>query len=1037
MILQAAIASREIEIAWGHNREDKNFRNLKGTFGQLFEEKALLSEFAVGDKDGTCILSGVIVGGGGQRIAKNMTKNCLVMFDHDTGETVDEIAEKIENAGLFAVLWTTYSHMQPETMVSEDALLKWLRKSGQKTDQITATQVVDFLVETKKIKPAVFAGDLTLTRVHVEGGMKYRLTHAPMPRVRSMFLLDAPFDFAQRGGSQLAAIQEWKERYAGLAHMLGVAWDRSCVDPSRLMYTPRVAPGTDLAALGHEIRVIPGKLLDIDAIPRLDTERQVSRRLVPHGTTLEASDLAALLKGNKGDASEHDRRTFKTPGLLKFLKEHAHDFEAAEWLRSNFPDDVRHDYGNKIEFLCPNESNHTEQKADDRAFMVADASVSESGFHMGCLHNSCIEASKKDRAWYLDRLCERYCVSVADLSEFCPKVEATKDKRAQLKSIIESGTFASDYPDADSRRDLMARIAKAWPGEADRKTFARTMARALGSGELRHALLREMKEAEKTGADTLDNPNTYDGPIDCDWDAKTQLDVAVSQLHRVNQSNPRLFRGAAAPVVRVLKTASGVVLQKVESSAQWRNVLTTSLVFDSGKHFPKDLVDCIKGDTSFSFPVLSRVIDVPVFAPDGTLHTAAGYYGEIEAWLEPAIDYHDVPDVIAADDFRKAREWIDEAIRDFPFSDVCGGGETEPIYVEGSDDGEGWKLPNLKRGVSSRAHFYALMLNGFIVDLVGGVTPLFHIDKDKFNTGATLLANVALITLMGKAPAQSMDHKGDGEQEKRITANLKAGLPAVLMDNINDTLMGGSLAAMLTAQYVSQRLLGGNENLVAKNRITWITTGTGTEFSKEVLRRVLPIFLDAGEADPKIRAQRGDIKRTSLETWLTENRASLVWSCHVLIRYALQNGLLAKAETYNGPIIDSFGRWCAVMGTLLRLIGVPGFLGNLEAFGSAKADEDEAQTDIAYELWKAFTSGKPEPEKFTAKRAWENIGPQIAGLTGALRSEHAGITEMGKRLNKVRGVQVFAAGEDDGAVMRVRIERTTACGRARYRVVEV
>lgn len=1018
------ITSRPFVLARGRHREDKNFQNQHGTFGQLLDKAGPLSQFTEGEKDGDCLLQGALIGG--QRIAKNVTKNFIVMLDHDTGETVDEIAAKIDASGLFAVLWTTYNHMKAETLIAEDALLKWLRKSGRGPDVVPDVAAA-FLIETKHTKPEVFSGELTLERVHIEGGMKYRLMHQPMPRVRSMFVLKEPFDFANRGGSQSEAIREWSDRYRGLAETLGVAVDRSCVDPSRLMYTPRVAKGTNRDALGHEIRVIEGKCLDLDTIPR-----------VPDKGTKTAA-LRSRDRVRKADPSG-----FKTSWMTSFLRE-GNSCEIADYFLATYPEDVRHDYGDgRIEFRCPNEDEHSDQKDDDRAFLIVNASVSDSGnWHMGCLHNTCIEASNKDRAWYLDQLAgltDRYDIKVEELLTYCPDLEATKDDRVELRAIIESEDFAKNHADADSRRELMARIAMAWPEEADQKMLARQMAQALGSGELRHALLKEIKAAdsEEAGSPPPDDPNEYAGPIDPDWDAKTQLDVAVAQLHRVNEQAPRLFRGAAAPVVRVLKNANGVVLQKVDASAQWRNVLTTSLVFDDGAHFPKDLVDCIKGHTSFSFPVLSRVIDVPVFARDGTLKTGAGYHPELEAWLEPAIDYYDVPDVVSDDDFNKARYLIDEAIRDFPFSDVCGGGETEPIYIEGSDDGEGWKLPNLKRGLSSRAHFFALMLNGFIVDLIDGVTPLFHIDKDKFNTGATLLANVALITLMGKAPAQSMDHKGDGEQEKRITANLKAGLPAVLMDNVNDTLMGGSLAAMLTAQYVSQRLLGGNENLVAKNRITWITTGTGTEFSKEVLRRVLPIFLDAGEADPKVRAQRGDIKRTSLENWLTDNRASLVWSCHVLVRYALQNGLLAKAASYQGPIIDSFGRWSAVMGTLLSLIDVPGFLGNLEAFGGAKADEHEAQTEIVCEAWKAFTCGKAEPEKFTAKQAWERIGSQIAGLSGALRGQHAGITDMGKRLNKVRGVQVFSEGEGDSSVTRrVRIERTEVNGRARYRVVEV
>ena len=68
--IDETIGSLPIEIAFGRDREDKNFKNNRAKFGDL---PAAL-EFQFGDKDGMCILQGALVGGGGQRLAEERHK---------------------------------------------------------------------------------------------------------------------------------------------------------------------------------------------------------------------------------------------------------------------------------------------------------------------------------------------------------------------------------------------------------------------------------------------------------------------------------------------------------------------------------------------------------------------------------------------------------------------------------------------------------------------------------------------------------------------------------------------------------------------------------------------------------------------------------------------------------------------------------------------------------------------------------------------------------------------------------------------------
>jgi hypothetical protein len=1005
--LPREIADRPVEIALGRNREDKNFRTLKGTFKQLFEDRAPLSYFVEGEKDGLCLLQGALIGG--QRIARNVTKNYLMMFDHDTGETIDEIEAKIADKGLFAVLWTTYNHMQAETLVAEDALLKWLRKNGHKSDNISASKVAEFLQETKKVKPEVFSGDLKLDRIHVEGGMKYRLKHAPMPRVRSMFLLNEPFDFGARGSSQVAAIQEWKERYAGLASMLGVSWDRSCVDPSRLMYVPRVAPGTDLEALGHEIVIIPGKLLDIDAVPRLETEPRAG---LDRRQSAVPPDLAAALKGE--EPATHDRRTFQTDGLLNFLKDHAHDFEAAEWLLASFPEDVRSGSAGKIEFRCPNEDNHSEQKADDRAFMVADASLSESGFHMGCLHNTCIEASKKDRAWYLDLLCQNYGVGVEELLEYCPEVEAKAVEQQNITDDLASkiAVLTSDTTGAELNVILKELAKRPADMVADDMVSAITNKTGRSRGRVEKTLSEFRKTVEvQIGGDNTQRESVTppEDPAQANtiWEHWTHAEknrCAAGRFMAKNEADPIVFqRKADNTIVRVINGSGRVTIDPMDKD-KWSYELDQHMAFKRVTRdgdeiavapFPS-VITHMNAGRDRHLPVLDRVISVPVFAPDGTLRWEKGYDPGLQHFINPNLTVREVPDVVTEEHIDEAITWILEAIRDFPFSDAFDGNDNLPQYTDEMVDG--FPEPNYARGKSSRVNFMALMLQPIVRGLIDGPCPAYHIDKSAPGTGAGYLANVAYMVIEGTtAEAQPMSNN-DEELRKTITASLIGGAHMIFLDNINHKVASGHLAAALTAGVWKDRILGESHIVAVPNSATWVLAGNNLQFSNELMRRNVPIRIDANVANPTLDRPMSAFKH-DLSPWLKDNRANLLWACHVLGLNWIQKGRPQNVNKH----VHSFDAWSRVMGGIFEAAGIEGFLDNVHDYLRTRDEDRSALDEMMVYLWNTF---KETPA--SAKEIYDACLTTAQTLNGhgnfgfAIpingHDEHGKITSLGKSL---------------------------------------
>ena len=341
------IASRQIALAFGTGVKDQRWRSVRGTVVELIER---LSVFERGGKDGPALCQGELIAP--QRTAKNAAVNHILMLDCDTGLTIDEILSPFAEAGLFAIAWHTFSHNKTTSEIDESALLKYA--GVERPADVTLEHARSYLSEVKHYHPRVFDGELSLKHEHKLGGVKFVLRHRPMSRVRVLLLLREPFRFSGRGGTQNEAIAEWKSRYAGVAAQYGLPFDRSCVDPSRLMYLPRVSRDTDITE--HEIVVLAGAPLDFEAIEPAEAEPKPNAR---------GRDRNAFQKLG----AEAHPSGFETPWLTPRFLAKIGNLRARDLLVEAYEEGLRHDYGNgKCDFECPREPEHSEVKLDDRAF---------------------------------------------------------------------------------------------------------------------------------------------------------------------------------------------------------------------------------------------------------------------------------------------------------------------------------------------------------------------------------------------------------------------------------------------------------------------------------------------------------------------------------------------------------------------------------------------------------------------------------------------------------------------------------------------
>jgi hypothetical protein len=367
---------------------------------------------------------------------------------------------------------------------------------------------------------------------------------------------------------------------------------------------------------------------------------------------------------------------------------------------------------------------------------------------------------------------------------------------------------------------------------------------------------------------------------------------AVEALKSANSKNPVLFsRGTS--LVR-LRTGNAGTSAEALGQASLRGVLDRSADFvkftkdgDTPARPPNDVVADILTLPDPVFPGLRGFSEAPVFLPGGNLLSQPGYDGASGLFMT-LIDLEGIRSDIAIQDAVSLLQ--DDLLRDFPFADV-----------------------------GSRVHALALLIQPYVRYLIDGPTPLILIDAPARGTGKGLLVDVASGISLGR-PAYVMTlPKDEDELDKRITATLVEGSPMILLDNVT-TLKSNTLSAVLTTTLWKGRWLGKSQMVEAPNSATWISTGNNVVLSDEMVRRVVHIRLDAGEERPE---ERTGFNHPDLMAWVRHNRPLLVSACLSIVQAWVDAGMPKGQGT-----LGRFEAWVNVMGGIMEVAEVPGFLSN-------------------------------------------------------------------------------------------------------------
>jgi len=381
---------------------------------------------------------------------------------------------------------------------------------------------------------------------------------------------------------------------------------------------------------------------------------------------------------------------------------------------------------------------------------------------------------------------------------------------------------------------------------------------------------------------------------------------------------------------------------------------------------PREITNALVSDPHPGLPQLENVMSTPFVGQDGKLITTNGYHESNRAWLQLS---HDLAGIIVPKNpspaqVSEARSLIaEDLLIDFPF-------------VTQAD----------------RANAVASFLLPFVRQMVDGPTPLHLIDAPTPGSGKGLLANLISIIATGEGMViQTLPYQEE-ELRKRVSSELLKGRPLIGFDNAETRrrLDSGTLAAVLTANIWSDRMLGQNKDITVRNRSMWLLTGNNLQTSSEIADRVMWIRIDPMMERPR---DRKGFKHDPLEGWTHENRRALVEAALTMVSAWVHAG-----QPYSGRKIGSFENWTRVIGGILQFCGIEGFLQNREKFYEHADEENEMWRAFVKGWWSAFAT-----EPVTAKALYglceEN--DLMVSVRGD-KTERSQQTRLGKALKSAR-----------------------------------
>jgi putative DNA primase/helicase len=242
-------------------------------------------------------------------------------------------------------------------------------------------------------------------------------------------------------------------------------------------------------------------------------------------------------------------------------------------------------------------------------------------------------------------------------------------------------------------------------------------------------------------------------------------------------------------------------------------------------------------------------------------------------------------------------------------------------------------------------------------------------------------------------PARSgSNNYAEEELRKRLTSAFIAARQILVFDNISQPIASETLAAALTSEYWSDRLLGRTQEVTLRPRTMFMATGNNLTTSNEISRRCYYVQLESQSSRPW---QGRTFRHPELLQYIRTERPALVRALLMLGCAWLRAGSPAPTTR----VIGSYEEWCRTIGGILEFAGIHDFLANLQHFYASVDPAEAAWEAFHLSIESAFGAGK-----FTATQLVERIRTDPS-LRETLPGEFAGAMsdQVGDSLRRALG----------------------------------
>lgn len=390
------------------------------------------------------------------------------------------------------------------------------------------------------------------------------------------------------------------------------------------------------------------------------------------------------------------------------------------------------------------------------------------------------------------------------------------------------------------------------------------------------------------------------------------------------------------------------VQDKDRTRKEWKNATA----------IPKDIITTMRELPGARIEKLSRLVRHPVLIGDRLVYKRG--HDRASGIFLTSVPEITMPDQVTQEEAKEAAASIlDDIYGDFPF-----------------------------RADGSKAHVLAALLTPILREETG-IAPAFVVSASMPGSGKSLLCQTIVVASEGEKhslpPVESRE-----EMIKRIETKLMHGASVIHLDNLNGKLYSKSLASLLTDEFPDIRVLGKSEIVRATNHALWLINGNNPALSGELARRPVTIRLEPTSADPhKRKGLKFD--EQSLIKYVLANRSSVFRRLLIMVKYWLQAG---KPQQEYG--FGSYNQWASIVGQILELSGVQGFLQNRQAEMDAQDDETADWLQLTATWFERFRD-TPRAAKEILKVA-EDL-ELFEGYFGSFFSEQSRSTKMGNLLS--------------------------------------